>query len=416
MKKSLLAMAAAPLLWLISGAEVVAQVKGESAIPTQQQLGRLGLERAWWAQAVINPHRDKVRNVVVDEDIVYVQASSGVTTAFDLETGRQLWAVLIGQFDPSSYPMVSNEELAMTVVGSSTYALEKRTGKVLWTLSLPGVPSAGPAVDDHQLYVGTLDGSVYAYDLKRIRKLQEERKLPAWSSDAQRWRYKAGKEITSPPIATGRVVNFASADGSLYSVSALNRKLVYQLETNKAIIAPLAQMDRTMYMASEDNSFYALNLFTGQVEWEFTSPLPIRKTIWAVDQGLYLLPDRGGIYSLNPATGIRRWSHVNLLNFIAVLRGTLAASDVDGNLVLVGTEKGEIIGTLPIRRFTMKTGNDRVDRIILATEGGLVVCLRKTDALDPIFHRHPDRMPLIPEFEPDSPEDSTTTESSPLEQ
>src|SRR5436190_9365308 len=48
----------------------VAQVKGVSPLPTQQQLGLLGLERAWWSQAVLNPSRDKVQYVVVDENTI----------------------------------------------------------------------------------------------------------------------------------------------------------------------------------------------------------------------------------------------------------------------------------------------------------------------------------------------------------
>jgi outer membrane protein assembly factor BamB len=382
-----------------------AQLKGDAHLPTHQQLSRLGLERAWWAQAVINPQRDKIRHISIDEDIIYLQASSGVTTAVDAETGQQLWAVHLGRFDPSSFPAISNEDQAMIIVGSTMYGLEKRTGKTLWTLLLRGQPSTGPAVDEKHVYFGTLDGMMYAYSLQKIRKLFEERRLPQWSMEAQVWTYKAGHEITSPPITTGRVVNFASRDGSLYSVTAAERKLIYQLETDKPIVAPLTRHGNTMYMASEDFTFYALNLFNGRVEWEFTSGLPIRKAPWAVDNDLFVLPDRGGTYCLNPATGERRWWKPDLSNFLAVTGGMLAASDNDGNLVMVNREKGETIGSLPLRRFSIRPGNDRTDRIIVATENGLVLCLRQLGHSYPVYHRYPDRLPLLPEITPeDTPE------------
>ena len=409
MRRSLRLPTVAAIVCLGFIAPAIAQVKGDAPLPTHQQLSRLGLERAWWAQAVLNPHRDKVRHVAIDEDMIYVQATSGVTTAFDAETGQQLWAVQFGRFDQPSFPAISSEELAMIIVGSTMYGVEKQTGKTVWTLILKGQPSTGPAVDDKHVYFGTLDGAVYAYSLRKIRKLYEERRLPQWSMEAQVWMYKAGKEITSPPITTGRVVNFASRDGSLYSVNAADRKLVYQLETDKAIVAPLTRLGNTMFMASEDFTFYALNLFNGRVEWEFTSGLPIRKAPWAINNDLYLLPDRGGMYCLDPATGDRRWWQPSLSHFIAMTGGTVAASDVDGNLVMVSRDKGETIGSLPLRRYSVRPGNDRTDRIYLATESGTVICLRQIGHTFPVYHRYPDRLPLLPELAPDE-DDSTMTE------
>ena len=81
-------------LFLTASDAVQAQRTGFTPkIPTQRFLGRYGLERAWWGQATLNPTRDTVRHLTVDEENVYVQATSGVVTAFDNETGKRLWAV-----------------------------------------------------------------------------------------------------------------------------------------------------------------------------------------------------------------------------------------------------------------------------------------------------------------------------------
>lgn len=406
MKRSLRVLATVAAVWCASTTVVTAQVKTDAPLPTHQQLSRLGLERAWWAQAVLNPHRDKITHISIDEEIIYVQANSGIVTAFDSETGQQMWAVQLGKFDEPSFPAVSNEDQALIIVGGSMYSLKKTTGRTLWTLVLPGAPSTGPAVDDRRVYFGTLDGSLYAYSLETIRKLYEERRLPQWSMEAQVWKFKAGKEITSPPITTGRVVNFASRDGSLYSVAAIDRKMVYQLETDKPIVAPLGRQENMMYMASEDNTFQALNLFNGKVEWEFTSGLPIRKAPIPIGSNLYLMPDRGGMYCLDSKTGFQRWWHDGISNFCAVVGSNVVASDVDGNLVLMSSERGQLIGTLPLRRYSVRTGNDRTDRVYLSTESGLLICLRQTGHQFPVYYRHPDRLPLLPELSPESSDDA----------
>lgn len=413
MREPLRLLTIVPLVWSILSTFSLAQVKGNAQLPTHQQLSRLGLERAWWAHAVINPSRDKVQHVSIDEDVIYVQASSGVVTALDAETGHQLWAVQLGRFDQPSFPAISNETEVLIVVGSTMHGLDKYTGRTLWNLTISGQATAAPAVDENQVYFGTLDGSVYAYNLKKIHRLFEQRRLPEWSGEAEVWMYKAAKEITSPPIVDGHVVNFASRDGSLYSVTALDRKLKYQMEMDKPIVAPLARLDNTMFVASEDNSFLAINLLNGQVIWEFTSGLPIRKPIWAINHDLFLLPDRGGMFCLDPATGNRKWSNSKLNRFVASLAGTIATMDVDGNLVLVNGEKGEILGTLPMRRFTVRTGNERTDRIYLATERGLILCLRQIGHSFPVFHRYPDRLPLLPELEPEDAEKTPSKTDSP---
>ena len=375
----------------------------DKVLPTQQQLSLFGLERAWWGQATLNPSRDKVRHVTVDEDIVYVQATSGSTTAFDSETGKRLWATQLGRFDQPSFPAVSNEALALIIVGSTMYGIDKQSGRTIWTLVLPGQPSTAPSVDENQVYVGTLDGSVYAFSLKKIRQLYREQRLPQWSHEALVWRYKTAKEITSPPIVTGRVVNFASRDGSLYSVGAADRKLLYQLQTDAAIVAPLARLGKVQFMASEDNTFYALNVDNGRVLWEFTSGLPIRRAPFAIADDLYIMPDRGGMYCLNAANGAQRWWQPSLTRFLAVAGESMFASDEEGNLIKVSRANGAITGSFPMRVFSVRVSNDRTDRLYLTTESGLIIAMRLKGETLPIFHKFPDRLPILPLVEPEEP-------------
>lgn len=375
----------------------------EKLLPTQQQLSRFGLERSWWGQATLNPSRDKVRHVSIDEDMVFVLSTSGIATAFDSETGQKRWAVLLGRFDQPSYPVVSNENLAMVVVGTTLYAIDKRTGHITWTLILPGQPSTAPGVDEEQVYVGTLDGSVYAFSLRKIRQLYQEQRLPQWSAEAMVWRVAAAKEITSPPVPSGRAVSFCSRDGSLYSVGAKDKQLIFQLETNGAIIAPLATSGKIQFLASEDNTFFAVNSQNGRIIWDFTSGLPIRRPPFVIGNDLYLTPDRGGMYCLNANEGTQRWWLPHLHSYVAVIGDAVYASDVDGNLIRASREEGGISAALAMRLFSVRVANDRTDRIFMSTESGLVIALRKRGETIPIYHKFPDRLPILPEVTPEEP-------------
>ena len=56
-----------------------------------------------------------------------------------------------------------------------------------------------------------------------------------------------------------------------------------------------------------------------------------------------------------------------------------------------------------MRLFSVRVANDRTDRIFMSTESGLVIALRKRGETIPIYHKFPDRLPILPEVTPEEP-------------
>src|SRR5262245_23977887 len=81
-----------------------AAARGGSQLPGESMLNRYGLTRRWWGHAVVNSSRDKLMYIIVDENYLFLQSTAGVITAFNCETGRQLWARTIGFRDRSIFP------------------------------------------------------------------------------------------------------------------------------------------------------------------------------------------------------------------------------------------------------------------------------------------------------------------------
>lgn len=372
-------------------------------LPTSRMLSRYGLERAWWSQATVNPKRDKVKYMVLDEENVYLQGTGGTVTAFDADSGKRLWSVQLGNRDEPIFPGVSNEKHFLTVNGMALYCIERFSGNVLWELTLPAMPSVGPAVDNQHIYVGTLDGSIYSFELRKINELHNKRLLPQWSYQAMRWRYRTSKEITTTAYSTGRLVNFASRDGSLYAVGALERDLTWQFETSAPITAPLAATNDSLILASEDYFVYCLNRDNGLVRWEFASGFPIRKAPIVIEEDLYIMPDRGGLFNLRLRSGEEKWERPGISDLLGATKSRLFCSDVTGNIVLLQRSTGRPLGSLPLRSFSVRLQNDRTDRLFLATPSGLVMCLREQGSEFAHFHKYPERAPIVPDVEPDEP-------------
>ncbi|MBL4883903.1 MAG: PQQ-like beta-propeller repeat protein, partial [Planctomycetaceae bacterium] len=294
-------------LSVVQSASAQNNLLNETPLPSSRILNRFGLERTWWGQATLNSARDKIMHVALDERIVVMIASSGIVTAFDAESGHKLWVIRIGRNDQTTLMPVMNEKQVFIVSGLKLYALDRLSGGIIWELNLPQFPSTAPSADENQIYIGTLDGSVYAFDIRKIKELYQERLLPEYSLSAQRWRYKTGAKITSPPVTTGRVVSFASRDHSLYAVSAKTRRLLYQFETDSPISAPIIKHGKHIYLASEDFNFYCLNAENGQVQWSFLSGVPIRRSPYVIGNQVLVLPEAGGISALRIENGREIW-------------------------------------------------------------------------------------------------------------
>jgi outer membrane protein assembly factor BamB len=373
-----------------------------TTLPSEPVLNHYGLTRAWWGQATMNPARDKVEHLVSDEELTFVQATSGIVTAFDNQTGKHLWAVQLDRTDQPSYPLVTNDDFALIAAGMTLYALDKWTGDVAWKHRLASFPSTSPTTDETQIYLGALDGSLYAYDLHKIQELYSERRLPEWSYQTLSWRHQASQEVTTPAISAEGLVSFASRGRTLYSIrysaKTNRRELNFQFETNAPVSAPLAFVNGFLYLASEDDYVYCINNQTGQVKWRRAMALPVRKAPHIIDDQMFVTPARGGMHCWSASTGKPQWWRGRTSEFLAATPSLIFASDDLGNLVILERKTGTTLAALPWGRFSVRVANDRTDRLFMATESGLVVCIHERDREFPLYHKHADRKPILPQF------------------
>jgi outer membrane protein assembly factor BamB len=384
---------------------LLAQSRSANPVPLDRDLARYGLVRAWWNRATLDPGRDTVKHFTADEDNVYVQATSGVVTAFDAESGVRLWSTLIGPPDTPSLPVATNEDQLLLAVGMQLYSVDKLTGKLLWELKLLHHPSAAPGLDSEQVYLGMVEGSVYCYDLRRIHQLYHEGRLPQWSNLAQLWRYKAPEAITSPPMSNGRIVVFASLSGSLFAISRRDNKLQFQFETegHAPILAPVGQGSGSLMIPTEDSRLLTVNDENGKRRWVFTSGNPIRRQPAVIGPHVFVAPVGEGLYCLSVASGVIQWHQRRASTFLAATSDAVYASDDLGNVVVLARNDGAVVGALPMGHLSVRVQNERTDRLYLASKDGLVVGLREQGLEFPIYHKYPERRPILPEFAPDDP-------------
>ena len=371
-------------------------------LPDTRDLERIGLVNGWWARAVVDSKQDEIEYLQSDEQIVLAQSRQGLFTAFRADTGRVLWSVLLGGPLYRAFPAAMNDSEVIVALGLNMFSLDKATGETRWTLRLPGHPSCSPEIDANQVYIGTTDGSVYAYSLRSIRELYGERKLPGYTHMAQVWRYKTPEAINTI-LSNGTVVNFTSNGGTLYGVDAREKSLRYQIETSNRIRTPMGRNQNAVFLPTTDGRMTGLSLDTGRVRWEFTAGTEILRRPRAIGNHVYVAPARMAMFCLESETGGEIWRQPIATEFAAASDDRVYAYDAVGRLLVLDAATGRVTGAVPMRQFQVHFGNELTDRIIVASSGGLVATFHEQGRAQPIFHRNPDRRPLSPDMAPDEP-------------
>ena len=380
-----------------------------SGLPLERELNQHGLTMAWWGRSVIDSKRDRVRFITADEQNVYVQSSSGIVTTFAGETGRRLWANLIGEPEQMSFAAATNDDQLLIAIGMNVYSLDKSNGELRWQLRVPKHPSASPEVDADQVYVGTADGSVFAFDIHRIRELHTKRMLPQWTHMARLWRFKTPNEVISPPVAAGATVSFASQVGIVYGVGNTDKGLKFQFESDGQIQTAIGRSTMHIFIADRRGRTYCINQNNGRLVWAFSSGAPVNQRPRAVGKHVYLIPQREGLKTLSVDSGITIWEQPRASEFVGASESRVYAFDGSGNLLILDRRDGEILGSLPLRNFTLRVNNDRTDRLVLGTENGLVVGLREIGSEYPLYHLYPERRPILPLLGDDGASDEANT-------
>jgi outer membrane protein assembly factor BamB len=140
-----------------SGELVAVDIKTGSALWTEQ------MARASRNYAVTGLS-DITGSPVIDDGIVYASGIGNRTAAFNLKTGLKVWDVTIGS---AHTPAVAGNAVFIVDLDDNLYALDRKTGEVIWTAKMPVVRAkrrathwAGPVVAGGLLWLVSNEGGL----------------------------------------------------------------------------------------------------------------------------------------------------------------------------------------------------------------------------------------------------------------
>ena len=227
------------------------------------------------------------------------RANDGEVVALSVGTGKLRWSRHIGASETS--PVVVDNRLYVGDWLGHVYALDKRSGRILWTADTGGAVKGGITVSGNRVYAGSYDGHLYAFDARNGRRI--------WRANGDPRLVGSGQFYSTPAAAYGRVY-IGSTDGKVYSFGATSGKRRWSRSTGGYVYGSPAVWQDLVFVGSYSHTFYALDAATGDIRWTFKANGPISGSATVIDGVVYFasLTKKGRTYALAARTGRLLWS------------------------------------------------------------------------------------------------------------
>jgi outer membrane protein assembly factor BamB len=239
------------------------------------------------------------------------------------------------------------------------FALNARTGKVVWTRHFAHCAAASPTIDDGIVY------QAYMHELPcRKHEGAAQGFVVAWNArnGKEYWRVKAGS-VESSPVLGGKNLYFGSWDHHLYAYRLRGKRrplLRWTFTADDQIVAAPAYAGRTLYIATSSGSVYGVDAKTGRQRWHATSFARFgrREYFYAtptVAYGRVFIGNADGtVYAFGASTGHLLWARevgTYVYTAAAVWRKTVFVGTWDGTFIALDARTGE-----PRWRFDAPSG------------------------------------------------------------
>ena len=204
--------------------------------------------------------------------------------------------------------------------------------QLLWTFQAGDMIESTAAAVDGTVYVGALDGILYAIDAETGKK---------------KWTYQTNSSIKASPAIHDRVVYFGDGDGVFHAVDINTHTMKWQFRTEGEIISSANFAGDRVLFGSYDGFLYCLNTENGALVWKFETEGYVHGT-----PGVWTQPasDSGDAKNFVIVTGCDSYLRViNIDDGIQTqqvdLGAYVAASPaISENRVYCGTYGTEILG------------------------------------------------------------------------
>jgi outer membrane protein assembly factor BamB len=244
--------------------------------------------------------------------------------AFERETGAVRWKTAVGNGVITDLATFDRLLISVTL-GDELLALDSETGDRVWSFASGAandgfILNASPAVRGDRVFFGGLDGAVYALDGRSGRLL---------------WKRELGSRISAGLIAADGGIYAGTSNGRLHLVDPETGDVVEQIETEGAPVGRLALGGPCLLALLGERALACYARTLERPLWVRAGPKPWTSSRPYVWNELALAGNGGGeVFAFRLEDGEVAWSET--------FGGTIRGIGTSRGGLYVGTLKGEV--------------------------------------------------------------------------
>ena len=273
---------------------------------------------------------------------IFAASQDGKVSAFDPETGRQLWRTDL-DIELSAGPGVGEGHVVVAATDGYAVALDATDGSEKWRANIAGESVSRPLVEDDTVIVQTIDNRLQALSLFDGRaRWSIQRDAPALTMRG-----------SASPVAVGGNVIAGFDEGRLVAAEIESGTVVWDillsppqgrsdLDRLSDIDGALAIVGQDVYATGYQGRLAALAAESGQVLW--SRDISSYKGVAADWNSLYTIRDEGELIALTRRNGNEVWRNDSMLRREPTLPipfgTTVVVGDLEGYIHFFNTVDG----------------------------------------------------------------------------
>ena len=283
-------------------------------------------------------------------NIIYAANANGMVQAVEKTTGHILWSKQLSHGVVSG-PTVAEGHIALGTSKSSVALLRQDDGSEVQQLKVSGDALSKPAIMKNKVIVKTIDGYLYAFDLKTGAKL--------WASE--HGSPSLILKASSSPVIMDKLALVGFSDGKLDAIDVQSGRVVWQrsiaFASGASDVERLVDIDADpivrgdiVYLASYQGYIGALSITNGQFIWR--KPASVYKNMAIDATTLYITDSDDVLWAFDRQNGQVKWKQLALkargLTEPTLMGNRLIVGDRTGLLHVLATQNGELISRVQL--------------------------------------------------------------------
>jgi outer membrane protein assembly factor BamB len=226
----------------------------------------------------------------VYQDLVFIGSEDRRLHAVSAKGGRLQWTYYTDGPVRSS-PRVGEGHIFFGSDDCNLHAVNLNTGRRAWRAEAAEAVRCRPALANNLVFFGCESGDLYCVDFQGTLK----------------WHFKAKRGLTSSPLVYNGVVYVGSMDGMVYALEVASGWAMWRFRTNKPVLSSPALDGQLLFVGSADKNLYAIDVRTGREAWHYATEGQVNSSPAVFNGTVYVGSVDGSVYALAAANGRLRW-------------------------------------------------------------------------------------------------------------